>query len=145
MPVPVSPTINIVASVLAAALAFSKTDFIALELLIILSNPYLVEIIFDSSSTLFSSSYDFLNISSLLKSTSLSKGFVIKSLAPFLRASTALETVPCPVIMITFRSLSAFLSFSKSVIPSIIGITRSINANLMSGLFLNSSKACSPE
>ncbi len=144
-PVPVSPTRKTVASVRAAALAFSKTVFMDIELLIILSKPYFVEIILDSFSTLFSSSYDFLNISSLLSSTSLSKGLVIKSLAPFLRASTAFVTVPCPVIIITFRSLSVCLSFSKSVIPSIIGITRSMSASLTSGLFLNSSIACSPE
>ena len=56
-----------------------------------------------------------------------SSGFSIKSYAPFLIASTAVSTVPCPEIITTATSIFLAMISDSTSSPSILGILMSHN------------------
>src|SRR5580698_8992102 len=72
------------------------------------------------------SSRVFSALATIWRTSSLSNGLVTKSNAPLFKASTAVSIVPCAVISTTGSSGSSSRARLSSVIPSTLGILRSV-------------------
>ncbi|MPM34640.1 hypothetical protein SDC9_81227 [bioreactor metagenome] len=122
LPVPLDPVIKTLASVGATRSIISLMRVIAGDTPTISG---ILETLFLSilvSFTRLVRSVAFLNVISILLR---SRGFCIKSKAPFFIQSTAESIDPCPEIMITEESTPDSFNLSSNSIPSILGILMS--------------------